>query len=59
VFQLENWNSQSNLEEQILSILVCEQHQNALNEQLNAYHQQLSRQDISVMIKKILNKHRI
>jgi processive 1,2-diacylglycerol beta-glucosyltransferase len=59
VFELEDWNSQSNLEEQIQSILVCEQHQNSLNEQLNAYHQHLSKQDLSVMIEKILTKHRI
>ncbi|MCY8235382.1 hypothetical protein [Priestia endophytica] len=43
VFHLENWRTKSNLEEQILFILDCEQHRSVLEKQFNTYHQQLSK----------------
>ncbi|USK29418.1 UDP-glucuronosyltransferase [Bacillus sp. CMF21] len=57
VFHLENWKTKSHLEEQILSILYCERHRSVLDKQFNSYHQQLSKQDFSVMVGQILAKY--
>jgi hypothetical protein len=54
VYHLENWKESPDFEENLVKILHCDKHQKRLNQQLDTYHQQLSKENISVFIEKLL-----
>lgn len=54
VYHLENWRNTSNFEGEIVTILHCEKHRKRLNQQLESYHQHLSKENISIFIEKLL-----
>ena len=53
VYHLENWRESPDLEQKIVTALHCDKHQKRLNQQLDTYHQQLSKENISVFIEKL------
>lgn len=57
VYHLDRWRELPNLEEKIVALLYCDKHQKRRNYQLDAYHQNLSKESISVFINKLLTEN--
>lgn len=54
VYHLERWRETPNFEEEIIEVLNSDKHKKQLNQQLENYHQHLSKENISVFIEKLL-----
>lgn len=54
VYRLESWEETHDFEEEIGRVLHCNKYQKRLNQQLDTYHQHLSKENISVFIEKLL-----
>ena len=53
VYHLDDWQKTLCLEEKIVSTLQCNRQQRMLEQQLHLYHQQLTKESIAVLIKKL------
>lgn len=56
VFQLDNWRETIDFEKKILTILHCDEKQKDLSNQLDIYHQHLSKEQIPFFIEQLLNE---
>ncbi|MDF2066833.1 UDP-glucuronosyltransferase [Bacillus sp. Cr_A10] len=59
VYHLDCWRDTPNFEEKILKVLHCDKLQKLLNQQLNTYHQHLSKEKVSLFIEKLLAENNI
>ena len=54
VYHLKSWQETANFENKLLTVLKCDIHHRQLNQQLDDYHQNLSKESISFIINKLL-----
>lgn len=59
VYHMESWRENPNFEKKIVTVLHCDKHQKQLHQQLDSYHQHLSKENISVFIEKLLAENGI
>ena len=57
VYHLESWQETPDFEEEIIKVLNSDEHKKQLNEQLENYHQHLSKENISVHLEKLLSEN--